>query len=340
MADASASTSSSSNNNSIIKSFTTTLHRFIVTLSDTFPECDKTKDKVKLFELAVLNSEPMQKMMIEKWHENFKPLYSLADKRDMKGILDSKFWILEEIDFVTKWNDAGLTDEDRQNIWMYLDFLNGNARVYAAVPSKLQTTLEKTANDLGDINLQSLNNLDLTEMLKMTQKMVSNLSENDIKELTSNMGSIMEGLGGFDGILQFGQRSGLFGALFPNIPTGGTTPSSTAGGSSDTSTPASSPIADAIGPFANILKGTLDSALQSLTGSADPSTPSTSSAPAIPAELETMFANIGQSLLSAASTPGASASPLENILKSLQQVSTSSAGTSVEGGARESKSDT
>jgi hypothetical protein len=276
-------------------------------LAETFPECKKTKEKAQLFEMAVLNSEAMQKMMIEKWHENFKPLYAFADKRDMKSILDSKFWIMEEIDFASKWADSGLTNDDRDNIWKYLDFLNGNARVYAAVPSRLQATLEKTANDLGDINVQSLNNLDLTEMLKMTQKMVSSLSADDIKDLTSNMGSIMEGLGGFDGILQFGQRSGLFGALFPEGGAAAATAaaSSTAAGSSSSAS-----------QLSDLLKGTLDSAIQSLTGASMNTTdPDAPLIPGMPSELENMFANIGNSLINAASESGAS--PLESIIKSL-----------------------
>jgi len=333
--------STEANNNGIIKSFITTLHRFVVTLSETFPECEKTKDKVKLFELAVLNSEPMQKMVIEKWHESFKPLYTFADKRDMKGIIDSKFWLLEEIDFSSKWNDTGLTEEDRDNIWKYIDFLNGNARVYSAVPTKLQATLEKTAESLGDINLQTLNNLNLNDMLLMTQKMVSNLSEDDMKDLTSNMGSIMEGLGGFDGILQFGQKSGLFNALFP----------SSSSESSDESSSSSSSSGVNVNPLINLLNGTLGSALQSVaspsstsatSGSTEAGTSGGASAgdntpliPGMPAELETMFANIGNSLINAAnsanadSSSNASANPLESILKSLQL--------NTQGGAEEKK---
>jgi len=264
MASAAASSNTETGNSGIVKSFITTLHRFIVTLSETFPECQKTKDKVKLFELAVLNSDSMQKMVMEKWHESFKPLYSFADKRDMKGIIDSKFWLLEEIDFAGKWNDAGLTDEDRENIWKYIDFLNGNARVYSAVPTKLQATLEKTAESLGDINLNSLNNLNINDMLLMTQKMVAGLTEDDMKDLTSNMGSIMEGLGGFDGILQFGQKSGLFNSLFPGN-----------GGASAGEKSAPTPVAS--NPLLEMLSGTLGSALQSLTGSASASADSSSS---------------------------------------------------------------
>lgn len=325
----SSSFSSETNNNGIIKSFTTTLHRFVVTLSETFPECNKTKDKVKLFELAVLNSEAMQKMVIEKWHESFKPLYTFADKRDMKGIIDSKFWLLEEIDFASKWNDAGLTDEDRENIWKYIDFLNGNARVYSAVPTKLQATLEKTAESLGDINLNSLNNLNLNDMLLMTQKMVSNLSEDDMKDLTSNMGSIMEGLGGFDGILQFGQKSGLFNSLFPGAG------DAVSGGAASSA---------GENPLLSMLSGTLGSALQSLTGNADSSSPSTPLIPGMPAELESMFANIGNSLINAANSSSSSteSNPLESILKSLQASSSSSSSTSKDamGGAEEKKEST
>ena len=196
--------------------------------------------------------------------------------------------------------------------------------------------MEKTAESLGDINLNSLNNLNINDMLLMTQKMVAGLTEDDMKDLTSNMGSIMEGLGGFDGILQFGQKSGLFNSLFP---------------SNETSTgEKSGPTSVASNPLLEMLSGTLGSALQSLTGSsssgeADSSSSSSSTQtpliPGMPAELENMFANIGNSLINAAnsssSSSSASSNPLESILKSLQASSSTDASL---GGAEEKKDST
>lgn len=304
MSSSSSSSSSTTNSNTILKSFINTLYKFIHSLSDTFHECNKLKEKVEMFENVVLNNEFMQKLTIQKWHEAFTPLYGFADKRDMKSIIDSKFWLLEEIDFATKWTDAGLSEDDKKNIWMYIDFLNGNARVYHAVPKNLQTSLEKAADGLGDINPNTFNNIDVSEMLKMTQKLVSSLSEDDIKDLSKNMGSMIEGLGGFDGIMNFGQKSGLFGSLFSGSGSGS--------GSGSESSPTSS-----------ILSSTLESAMkfmESSTGgaSAGTGTENTTDAAPVPSipgltpELEEMFASIGSKMLAGGNNP------LEAILQGMK----------------------
>ena len=320
----SASVSSSSptpnpnpNNNTILKSFINTLYKFIHSLSDTFHECNKLKEKVEMFENVVLNNEFMQKLTIQKWHEAFVPLYQFADKRDMKSIIDSKFWLLEEIDFSQKWADPGLSEEDKKNIWMYIDFLNGNARVYHSVPKNLQSSLEKAAEEIGgDINPNTFNNIDVSEMLKMTQKLVSNLSEDDIKDLSKNMGSMIEGLGGFDGIMNFGQKSGLFGSLFGAegntilssamqsanqfLKEGNGTGTGTESGGASASFGGASEKKESAEPTSSEPKS---------------SEPTSASMPAIPGltpELEEMFASIGSKMLAGGNNP------LEAILQGMK----------------------
>lgn len=309
----SSSSSSSASNETILKSFTTTLYKFLCSLSDTFDECEKLKNYKQMFEEAILGKPFMEKMTIQKWHEAFVPLYAEADKRNMKALLDSKFWLLEEIDFGKKWSDPSITDEDRKSIWLYIDYLNGNARVYHNVPKSLQASLEKAASEMGDVNPDVLNSMDVTQMLKMTQKLVAGLSEDEIADLSKNMGTMVEGLGGIEGIMGFAQKTGLLGGLFGDGASAGAAGAS-AGVAGVAGAAPSSPAAASSLP-SSILSGSLESAMKFMagsTGAADVSIPG------LTPELEEMFASIGSKLVGNASGEGVE-SPLESILKAMKK---------------------
>jgi len=127
-------------------------------LATMFPEKDTLSTWIIIFENTILNNPEMEDMVIRRWNKEMTEdedgnkrvpnLYVKTRERDIEFLLNSKVWVLEEIDVRSMYYDPDVEDSDREAICQHLDKINSCAEALGAVPTDMMQSIMSCVSTL------------------------------------------------------------------------------------------------------------------------------------------------------------------------------------------------
>lgn len=176
----------------------------VTTLSDVFPECDTTASAKEAAINLCAAPEDVRDDFVRKWHAAMKQTWSGATFYQHVTARNGAIFQRAELPFTRtlvlwpKWTDPDFVEESKDALWLYIDQLNKISRYYSMIPRALYNKLVGVVKDVvtfdrnGHIALAP--GADLTSARDRLLQAVGGenaLSEEDLHEITSNIGGII-----------------------------------------------------------------------------------------------------------------------------------------------------
>ena len=167
------------------------------TLSESFPECTRTRAELQRYTEHVKGHESEEEKLIQQWHKDMVPSYERTDRHD--DAVWTSLPLFRDIDMEPKLRDPGFGPESVQVLWEYVDGLSRHARIYNAIPDKMLNHIQATAMTYaskvksGEIKFD-LDNLNWDEVKTMGQSLVESVDPKDIEEFTQNLAGLATNL--------------------------------------------------------------------------------------------------------------------------------------------------
>jgi len=123
-----------------------------------FPEKETLATWIIIFENTILNNPEMEDIVIRRWNKEMTEdadgnprvpnLYVKTRERDIEFLLNSKVWVLDEIDVRSMYYDPDIEDADREAICQHLDKINSCAEALSAVPLDMMQCIMSSLSKL------------------------------------------------------------------------------------------------------------------------------------------------------------------------------------------------
>jgi hypothetical protein len=194
----------SDNVNSMLSQFIETMGELLSALHETFPECDKVRNRLQDYNTLVkpggVMFVPVAKKIIRSWHKQLSPHYSALQEGNVQSVLESKLPMLEELDIKTKWEDPDFDQESRNNLQQYISTMNYHARLYNSIPPTVMTKIETMARSMvTDMSSDTPSAMDFGAMMQIGKKLVDEMQPEEMNAFIAQMGdmsSLMQMSGG------------------------------------------------------------------------------------------------------------------------------------------------
>ncbi len=122
----------------------TRLHNMLNGLSTVFPENNKLRAWILVFESTILGTPSSEVWAMNRWHEEMTrtsdgklrevSLYDATRERDIETLLSSGVWVLDQIDARSMYYDPFISDSHRENMCCHFDAVNACSDLMSKLP--------------------------------------------------------------------------------------------------------------------------------------------------------------------------------------------------------------
>ena len=205
-----------------IARFSDDMNSFLAQLRVVWPHCQALKKLRLEFDVSVTHAFTAearaitQQKLISEWNTELAPFFERIRACDESVFVECKSEIVSSISMAEKFRTCN--DETKQAIWAWLARLNETAQLwnlYSRVPQGMMDTVQKATVELGEkISSGEQSTDELLNLQNLTQigmNVATQLKEEDIQELTTNLvtdPSIFQGLQGMFSMMGGGMMQG------------------------------------------------------------------------------------------------------------------------------------
>ena len=155
-------------------------------LSQTFPECELTKNALLQYRSEVKNNTAAETQFIKMWHKHMKPFYAMADEQDMH------FWeqplpFLSSIKLIEKIRDSEFSTENVDILWEYVKGMNCHARICNVIPEGLLERAAVVIDQHSDQIMSYMTQGDYAKISELGLTMLDSVDRELITELKDNL---------------------------------------------------------------------------------------------------------------------------------------------------------
>lgn len=183
-----------------LEAFIETLCDFLSVVSATFPECAKTREVQQDLETARA-SKMLRTQVIQKWHTVMSRYYPAIKDRDEETLRNADIEWLSKLNIVEKFDDPLLSQESKDNMWLYLDQLNMFAGMYQTihkVPNRVLCKIQNAAKDLCLSTSQNGGRMPNVNLTEISKDLLKDASPAEMMQLLQAAPEIFENFGGMD----------------------------------------------------------------------------------------------------------------------------------------------
>lgn len=210
----------------ITGAFIERLEQFLDALSQTFDECQDTRDALESVTRLVRPDREICNNTVKQFYEVMNPHFAAIKAKDaaVLGAFNG-FVYFSHVDLPAKFADTDIDDEDRDTLWWFLGELVSKSEqcgLTNAIPSRILDGAARMTQDMMSKMQSGEQGLDFNAMMQMCQSLMEDASEEDLKQLEQALPQLqqqaMAMMGGQQGMMSVLSQAQSGGMNLPVDP--------------------------------------------------------------------------------------------------------------------------
>lgn len=156
------------------------------------------------FLTAVKGNPDAEEDAIRTWHQTMKPFYSMCQPGHEAAVVGARPFQLVKLKFPEMWADVRLSDESRAMLFQYVSNLNQASVMFCTMGSGALEPLISAMSESGiadALKSGDMSSMDPTALMSALASAASSVPADSVEPLKQNVMSMVDSLGGVDGLL-------------------------------------------------------------------------------------------------------------------------------------------